>query len=303
MPTMLVLSKNVSHGSDNLLAAPPTPLSLESIIEEPTVNTGENAEISTSNVTFSFSNNEVPINKRVASLFGRLLSHDKTLQIHPIASAKHLNPIVSPNNVPTDEDNFANYFSGMSQSSKTTQFHATVVSTLRINQLKHTKGTFDYLHKYGIYLKYNQISSTQVKSIGWLYNQHPEAVSRNELKIILTSMLGGFSDFQLNARDVTLSRDSKLCTRGWVLEMDNKEAEERLGTIMENCHLGARLTLVPFMDPSAWDSNGAAETFFIKQNQMLRTSQVLNANGLKGLDEFTTSESGKQDTQRSIFGN
>jgi hypothetical protein len=61
-----------------------------------------------------------------------------------------------PSNVPTEEDAFAiNYFSSMSQNSKTTQFYATVVSTLRINQLKHTQGTFDYLRKYGIYLKYN----------------------------------------------------------------------------------------------------------------------------------------------------
>jgi hypothetical protein len=70
---------------------------------------------------------------------------------------------------------------------------------------------------------------------------------------------------------------------------------------MENCHIGARLTLVPFMDPSAWDSNGAAEMFFIKQNQMLCTGQVLNVNGLKGLDEFTTSELGKQITLREAF--
>jgi hypothetical protein len=34
---------------------------------------------------------------------------------------------------------------------------------------------------------------------------------------------------------------------------------------------------------------------------MLRTSQVLNVNGLKGLDEFTTSESGKQVTVREAF--
>jgi hypothetical protein len=301
MPTMSKLSSTFSYGSDNLLAVPPAPLVLEAILKDSTVNTGENAQVFTSNVTFSFSNNDAPINERVASLFGRLLSHDKTLHILPIDTAKHLNPIVTPSNIPTEEDAFANYFSGMTQNSKTTQFYAIVVSTLRINQLKHTKGTFDYLRKYGIYLKYNQISSTQVKSIGWLYNQHPEAVSRNKLKQILSSMIGGFNNFQLNARDVSLSRDSKMRTRGWVLEMDQADADKRLGTIMEKCHLGARLTLVPFMDPKAWDTNGAAETFFIKQNQMLRTSQVMNVNGLKGLEEFTTDESGAQNTLREAF--
>jgi hypothetical protein len=184
MTTMSKISSTFSHGSDNLLAVPPVPLVLEAILEDTTVITGENAQVFTSNVTFSFLNNDAPINERVASLFGRLLSHDKTLQILPIDTAKHLtgNPIVTPSNIPSDEDVFINYFSGMSQTSKTTQFYATVVSSLRINQLKHTKGTFDYLHKYGIYLKYNQILSTQVKSIGWLFDQHPEAVSRNELK-------------------------------------------------------------------------------------------------------------------------
>jgi hypothetical protein len=301
MSTMSRLSSTLSHGSDNLLAIPPAALVLEAILEDTTVNTGENAQVFTSNVTFSFSHNDSTINERVASLFGRLLSHDKNLQILPIETAKHLNPIVTPSNVPTDEDVFSNYFCGMSQNSKTTQFYATVVSSLRINQLKHTKGTFEYLRKYGIYLKYNQIRSTQVKSIGWLYNQHPEAVSRNELKDILSSMLGGFDQFQLNARDVSLSRDSKLRTRGWVLEMDQTDADERIETILEKCHLGARLTLVPFMDPSAWDTNGAAETFFIKQNQMLRDSQVININGLKGLNEFTSDAQGKPITLREAF--
>jgi hypothetical protein len=103
-------------------------------------------------------------------------------------------------------------------------------------------------------------------------------------------------------RDVSLSRDSKLSICGWVLEMDQKEAEARLGTIMEKCHPGARLTLVPFMNISAWDTNGAStEMFFIKQNQMLCTSQVLNINGLKGLEEFTTSAPGEQITLQEAF--
>jgi hypothetical protein len=114
-------------------------------------------------------------------------------------------------------------------------------------------------------------------------------------------MLGGFDQFQLNARDISLSRDFKLRTRGWLLEMDHTDADERIKTIMEKCHLGARLTLVPFMDPSAWDTNGAAETFFIKQNQMLRDSQVVNVNGLKGLKEFTTDAQGKPITLREAF--
>jgi hypothetical protein len=189
----------------------------------------------------------------------------------------------------------------MTQNSKTTQFYAIVVSAQRINQLKHTRGTFEYLRKYGIYLKYNQLKSTQVKAIGWIYGKHPEADSRHELKSVLSSMIGGFDKFQFNARDVSLARDSPLRTRGWVLEMDAKEADERIETLMEKCHLNARLTLVPFMDPSAWDTNGAAETFFIKQNQMLRNSQIVNVNGLKGLDQFTTDSTGQEITLREAF--
>jgi hypothetical protein len=55
------------------------------------------------------------------------------------------------------------------------------------------------------------------------------------------------------------------------------------------------------MDSSVWDTNGAVETFLIQQNQMLCRSQVLNINGLKGLDEFTTSKKGNQITLRKVF--
>jgi hypothetical protein len=162
---------------------------------------------------------------------------------------------------------------------------------MRINQLKHTPGTFDYLRKYGIYLKYNQINSTQVlRSVGWIFEEHPEAVIRNEIKNILTKMIGGFSNFQLNARDINMSHDTELRTRGWVLEMDQADAEERMANILEKCHPCARITLVPFMDPRAWDTGGALETFFIKQNQMLNNTQVVNVNGLHGLDEIMTDE-------------
>jgi hypothetical protein len=298
---MSSLAKGLSYGSDNLLAVPPKPLQLQTIAEDKTENTGENVQFFTSNVTFSFTNNDSPINERVASLFGRLRSHDPTFHILPNESSQHLNPITSPSNVPTDSDVFANYFSGMSQNSKTTQFYAIVVSAQRINQLKHTKGTFEYLRKYGIYMKYNQLKSTQVKAIGWIYGKHPEADSRHELKSVLSSMIGGFDEFQFNARDVSLARDSPLRTRGWVLEMDAKEADERIETLMEKCHLNARITLVPFMDPSAWDTNGAAETFFIKQNQMLRNSQIVNVNGLRGLDQFTTDSNGQEITLREAF--
>ena len=68
--------------------------------------------------------------------------------------------------------------------------------------------------------------------------------------------------------------------------MDQEEADARFGTILEKCHLEARLTIVPFMDPSVWDTTGAAETFFVKQNAMLRASQVINVNGLTGFGKF-----------------
>jgi hypothetical protein len=88
----------------------------------------------------------------------------------------------------------------------------------------------------------------------------------------LSSILGGFDAFQFNARDVSLARDYPMRTRGWVLKMDSNDADERIKKHMEKCHLNGRLTLAPFMDPSSWDTNGATETFFIKQNQMLRNS-------------------------------
>ena len=88
-------------------------------------------------------------------------------------------------------------------------------------------------------------------------------------------MIGGFSNFQLNARGVNMLRDSELRTRGWVLEMDHSDVEERVAIILDDkCHLGAQLALVPFTDPRAWAAGGALETFFIKQNQMLNNTQV-----------------------------
>jgi hypothetical protein len=126
----------------------------------------------TSNVTFSFMINDIPINERVASLFGPLKTHHTALQILPAMNNPKLNPIASANNVPSSPDAFSQYFSGITQNSKLIQLYATTVSTLRINQLKHSKGTFEYLRKWGIFMKYNQVKSTQVKgAVGWLYNK------------------------------------------------------------------------------------------------------------------------------------
>jgi hypothetical protein len=58
---------------------------------------------------------------------------------------------------------------------------------------------------------------------------------------------------------------------------------------------------VPFRDPSVWDTTGAAETFFVKQNAMLRASQVINVNGLTGLENFTEDVKGNMSTFRECL--
>lgn len=294
-------SSLLTHGSASLLAAPGPATTLTTIAEDTTTKTATNEQVFTSNVTFSFSANESPINDRIASLFALLKKHDPTFSIHPTDTAKHLNPIVIAASIPKDPEIFANYFTGFTETWKTIKFHATTVSALRINQLKHTQGTFAYLKKFGIYLKYNQINSIKVRSIGWIYNKHPEATSRFEVKKTMSSLLGGFEEFQLNSRDVKTGRDAtmQLRTRAWVVEMDQDEAESRMTNLLEKCHLGAAIEFVPFND--SWDSTGAIETFFIKQNQLLRDSKVIFIDGLQGLDQFVTDGNGIGSTVRDAF--
>jgi hypothetical protein len=290
------------HVDPNLLSAP-SPLPLHTIAEDAAVRTGKNVQTYTSNITFSFLINETPIHSRFASLYGRLLTHDKSFQILPAAVESKLNPITSAANIPSDPDQFAQFFSGMTQNNKSIQFYAKTTSSLRVNQLKHSKGMFEHLRKWGIYMKYNQIASSQVKAVGWLYLKHPEADSRSELKHTLTGMTGGFDDFQLNSRDIFLDRGSKIRTRGWVMEMDQTVSETHFGKILETCHLGAQICIVPFMDPSAWDNTGAAETFIVKHNAMLRASQIINVNGLQGLEEITEDADGNISTFRECLLN
>lgn len=296
------IRKAVPSEPNPLHVKPPPALKLTPIQEAIGTETDANAQFFTSNVTFTIPLNDKPVETCTAQLFARLLAHDRTLQLLPTADNSTLNPITSEKNIPTDDTGFSQYFSGLTTNRRSTQFYGTIVSTKRINEIKHAKGMFEYLRKWGIFMKYNQLKSTSVTSVGWLYDKHPEAESRNEIKTILSSMLEGFDSFQLNARDVALKRGSPIRTRAWVLEMDKDDAKAKFDMILEKCHLQARLTIVPFLDPQLWAQTDAiAETFFIKHNLMLRDSQVISVNGLRNLETFVDNDDETQITFRELL--
>jgi len=230
----------------------------------------------------------------------RLKTIDGNLQILPRAEFPNLNPITESKNIPATNTEFEQYFAQSSSSPRETiKLHAKIHTKFRINEIKNHRPIFDHLVRNKIWMKYNQIESTDITAVAWIYGQHPDAISRSELAAKMTSMLpSGFSAFQLTARQVTLSRMSTTKTRAWVLEMSKDDAKTHFGEIVKTFHLKAEVKIVPLMDPSTWDAKGIAETLYMAQNKMLRDNVIIKVDGLRGLDEDHLDD--LQDATRSV---
>jgi len=255
---------------------------------------GKSMQTYLSNVTIEFAReSETPLYQRVAAVIARLKTVDKNLQIVPAPSFSNLNPITESKNIPAKQAEFDQYFVTSTASSRNIiKLHATMQTQLRINEIKHHRPVFEHLTKNKIWIKYNSLSATDITAVAWIYDQHPDAISRSELSAMITSLLPSkFSAFQLNARQVTLSRGSSTKTRAWVMEMSRDDAGEHFGEIVQTFHMNAPIKIVPMMDPTHWDKSGIAETLYVLQNRMLRDSIVLKIDGLTGLDEAFSDES------------
>jgi hypothetical protein len=153
-------------------------------------------------------------------------------------------------------------------------------------------------------MKHNQLSATDITAIAWIYNEHPDAISRKDLMTRMTGMLPSkFTGFQLVARQVSYHRGSDIKTRAWVIEMSRDMAKDKFGEFLKTFHPGAAITIVPLMDPKLWDKQGNASTFYLSQNKMLREAVVLKVDGLTGLDVFHEDASKTEMTLREMFLN
>jgi hypothetical protein len=103
-------------------------------------------------------------------------------------------------------------------------------------------------------MKYNQLSANDIMAVAWIYDKHPDAISRNDLIGEMSQMLPSkFKDFQLTARNISYTKGSELKTRGWVIEMSREDAHAKFGEFVQTFNPQSRITIVPLMDPSHWD--------------------------------------------------
>jgi enamine deaminase RidA (YjgF/YER057c/UK114 family) len=284
---------------------PPPSANVNSTENASELESGENSQLIVSNVKLEFQKkSETPLYQRVGALMSRLKTRDENLQIlFTIAFEKTANPITEGKNVPPDEENFRKYFANKFEGHSTVTFFARIQSTKRISEIKRSNHIFEYLKEWKIYMKYNQLKAIDITAVAWVYDQHPDAISRNELTTRMVQMLPGrFDQFQLTARNVSHTRGSNLRTRGWTIEMARADAKTKLGDFMKTFHANAEITMVPLMDPKAWDKSGTmSEQFYYGQNKMLSESVIIKVDGLQGLDEFHEDENKQAVTLREIY--
>jgi hypothetical protein len=211
------------------------------------VKVGKDSQAFVSNVQFEFrKDSEVSLYQRVGALMSRLKTVDPNLQILPATAHANLNPIIEGKNIPADTEIFKKYFTNLSYRNANVTFFARVETNQRVNQLKRDQQIFEYLKKWGIWMKYNQLSATDITAVAWVHNKHPDAISRKDLIGEMSQMLPSkFKDFQLTARNVSHTRGSSLKTRGWVTQKSREAAKERFGEFIKTFHPNAKITIVP----------------------------------------------------------
>jgi hypothetical protein len=288
---------------DKRKSKPPPVTNLNETVVQEDVELGETGQNYVSNVLLEFrKEHETPLYHRVGALISRLKTEDANIQI--LASTTHptLNPITEGKNVPSDPELFSKYFTNMTAGKFSVKFFVRVQTHKRINKFKRNRQIFDCLQQHRIYMKYNQLSATDITAIAWVHDEHPDAISRMDLAGRMTQMLPSkYSDFQLTARQVSYSRGSELKTRAWVIEMSREKAKEHFGEFLTTFNPGAAITIVPLMDPRLWDKQGNANQFYLSQNKMLRDAVVIKVDGLKGLEVFHEDSAGHQSTLRDLF--
>jgi hypothetical protein len=152
-------------------------------------------------VTLEFrKDSDVPLCHRVGALLSRLKTEDANIQILAATIHENLNAITEGENVPSDTEIFGKYFTNVTSSQFTIKFFTRVQTNKRINKFKRNSQIFAYLQQHCIYMKHNQLSTTDITAIAWIHDEHPDAISCQDIMTHMTQMMPSkFTGFQLVA--------------------------------------------------------------------------------------------------------
>ena len=249
-----------------------------------------------SNLKIEFRNNNsnLSIRDRLSSLLATLKQGDKHFQIYPTSPTSTLPTLNDPSEVPRTDDILFQYLTPGTIMKNGTKHHLRVSSALRINKLKHIPVVFAHLDNSKIYLTHNNISSTDITSVGWILRVNPDAYSRQELHSHIVTQLREkgytFSNFQLNSRKISHGRNSPIQTRAWVLELDKEEAKTWLQRLLESFPIGIQkenaIQIVPF-SLAAYTTEKSIKKVFLLQNQCLAQSAIIRIDNLRGIQDTT----------------